>query len=935
MFGFGKAQMESSPKSFKNESPILVRYVENLTEASRRDKLSIGEPDFSREIKQITDSLNHSNHNNPILLNSDENKIRSVVNALAARSADLTNSNPLGDKQILRLDSAAIADGVRSNGELAERWKTLIDELSILAKRKRAVLFIPQSSIFIGHTASNPDVRRIIETAIKLGDIRVIGSVTDEETYNSSFSPIDDLQESFALINLDEISDTANASDENKTEREKRGFVGARTAPDVQEIIDEGGGRNVRLLMQVEKLESAELTRLLENADARVVSRIESFNTLEVEVPADKVRLLGESDLTNYLSPNRGIGSTGHVSKTAGLDAVVSTSGQSGYNGAGIGVAILDSGIDYDHSSLRNASGTSRIVDHETFVSGGYFGDLFGHGTHVASVAAGRTTLDGDDRFNGIAQGATIVNYQVLDAEGKGTTVNLLKALNAVLARRTQFNIRVVNISLGAAAIDSFKNDVLCRAVRKLVDHGIVVVVAAGNDGKDSGGRKIYGRVHSPGNEPSAITVGASNSFGTDNRSDDVVTSYSSRGPTRSFWKDASGIKHYDNLIKPDIVANGNKIISARSRFTTLPALDPSLVAKDAPGTSSDAIYMSGTSVSAPIVSGAVAIMLQANPNLTPNMVKAALQFTAQPLKNFNTLEQGAGQLNVFAAVQLAKLMRRDMQAKFVSDLSPTIDFNNGAFYKNRSAANTTIKLNEVTYDKGLGVQVGSNNASQIRVALGGNHQFFMADIGVDDGAGNGSVIFQVWVDGVKKFDSGVMTQTSETISVKVDVAGKNELKLIVTNANDGNAFDKANWAAARLTPKVNLNDNLLTGALPLPSSNIGTGDVFGWSQGILMNRTYASGQNLILKSQKVYGEGFLLGDGVTETMTANNVNTSLLSSGITLGTSLKISSGARIYEGANFEPVSKLLGDGVTMGDGIFGMTILINGDNTVSMNP
>src|SRR5205814_1019347 len=115
------------------------------------------------------------------------------------------------------------------------------------------------------------------------------------------------------------------------------------------------------------------------------------------------------------------------------------------------------------------------------------------------------------------------------------------------------------------AAVDSYKNDPLCRAVRRLVDAGIVVVAAAGNDGKDALHPELYGRIHSPGNEPSAITVGATNTFGTDARSDDAVTTYSSRGPTRSFWTDASGVKHHDNLIKPDLVAPGNKIVSAEA----------------------------------------------------------------------------------------------------------------------------------------------------------------------------------------------------------------------------------------------------------------------------------------------------------------------------------------------------------------------------------
>jgi hypothetical protein len=105
-------------------------------------------------------------------------------------------------------------------------------------------------------------------------------------------------------------------------------------------------------------------------------------------------------------------------------------------------------------------------------------------------------------------------------------------------------------MSLGAPAIDSYKNDPVCRASRALVDAGIVVVAAAGNNGKQANGNKVYGQIHAPGNEPSVITVGAAvNTFGTDSHADDGVATYSSRGPTRSSYKDGNGVKHYDNLI--------------------------------------------------------------------------------------------------------------------------------------------------------------------------------------------------------------------------------------------------------------------------------------------------------------------------------------------------------------------------------------------------
>src|SRR5690349_20691585 len=126
-------------------------------------------------------------------------------------------------------------------------------------------------------------------------------------------------------------------------------------------------------------------------------------------------------------------------------------------------------------------------------------------------------------------------------------------------------------------AINSYKNDPLCVAVRQLVDKGIVVVAAAGNNGKNSAGQKIYGQIHSPGNEPSALTVGAVDTKGTDTRSDDSITTFSSRGPTRSFWTDANGLRHFDNVLKPEISAPGNKTIFAESPDKYLVRQNPSL----------------------------------------------------------------------------------------------------------------------------------------------------------------------------------------------------------------------------------------------------------------------------------------------------------------------------------------------------------------------
>src|SRR5262245_10817370 len=240
------------------------------------------------------------------------------------------------------------------------------------------------------------------------------------------------------------------------------------------------------------------------------------------------------------------------------------------------------------------------------------------------------------------------------------------------MANRATYNIRVVNMSLGALAVDSYKIDPLCLAVRRLSDAGVVVVAAAGNNGKDADGNEIYGHIHSPGNEPSAITVGASNSFGTDVRSDDDVTTYSSRGPTRSFWTDAAGLQHFDNLIKPDLVAPGNKLVSARAEGNAILAAHPELAASQTGVPETEMMYLSGTSMSTPVVSGAVALMLQTNPKLTPNLVKTILMYTAQPISGRNMLQQGAGELNIEGAVRVTRLVKSTLPTTLGATLLTT-----------------------------------------------------------------------------------------------------------------------------------------------------------------------------------------------------------------------------------------------------------------------
>ncbi len=246
----------------------------------------------------------------------------------------------------------------------------------------------------------------------------------------------------------------------------------------------------------------------------------------------------------------------------AGNVLVAGLTGIPGVNGQGIGIAIVDSGI-APHSAL-----SQRVVANVSFITGdSQVTDEFGHGTHVAGIIAGSAAPASGVApayTGGIAPGASLVNVRVLSADGSGYTSDVIAGIQWVVANRALYNIRVINLSLGHPVMEACATDPLCEAVNQAVQAGIVVVVAAGNTGRVPDGRTVLGSVSSPGNSPYAITIGALNTWGTADRSDDTVAAYSSRGPTV-----------YDRAVKPDIVAPGTKILSLQADGALLPAMYP------------------------------------------------------------------------------------------------------------------------------------------------------------------------------------------------------------------------------------------------------------------------------------------------------------------------------------------------------------------------
>ena len=334
-----------------------------------------------------------------------------------------------------------------------------------------------------------------------------------------------------------------------------------------------------------------------------------------------------------------------------------------GLTGQGVGVAVLDSGIRSVDDTNDPVTGASRIVAQQNFVPGTFDPtDWCGHGTHVSGIIGGggqdSTGSKYTHTFYGVARRANLINVRVLDNFGTGTVSSMIAGLQWVIANKTAYNIKVANLSLGHPVGDSYKNDPLCQAVESVWNSGIVVVCAAGNTGRASatstpgkdneGWGTSYGSIQSPANDPYVLTVGATKNMD-GNRLHDKIATYSSRGPSR-----------LDMILKPDIIAPGNKVISLYAWGSTLYAWN-TVSGNGLPvssyqnttwnGASSKYFVLSGTSMACPVVAGAAALMLEKYPSLTPDAIKARLMVSADkwtdPAGNADPLTYGAGYLNI------------------------------------------------------------------------------------------------------------------------------------------------------------------------------------------------------------------------------------------------------------------------------------------------
>ena len=344
---------------------------------------------------------------------------------------------------------------------------------------------------------------------------------------------------------------------------------------------------------------------------------------------------------TGVWDPKTDLGSMYNLTKSIGAqDAWRMTDAQGrAVTGKGVTVALVDTGI----APVAGLDSTGKVINGPDLSFDGQsdamrYLDAYGHGTHMAGIIAGRDdavttgSLTDPTKFVGVAPGADLLNVRVSSSDGSTDVSQVIAGIDWIVQHRNDngMNVRVINLSYGTNSRQSYEVDPLAKAVENAWAAGIVVVAASGNDGAST-------PLTMPAADPYILAVGSSDNQGTATTSDDTLSSFTNTG-------DAS--RH------SDLLAPGKSLVSLRDPGSYVDVHHPEgLVAGD---TSGRLFRGSGTSQAAAVVSGAVALLLQAQPNLTPDQVKALLESSATPMPAEASVARGAGELNIGRALTLS-----------------------------------------------------------------------------------------------------------------------------------------------------------------------------------------------------------------------------------------------------------------------------------------
>src|ERR1017187_7806304 len=296
-----------------------------------------------------------------------------------------------------------------------------------------------------------------------------------------------------------------------------------------------GSNGLVTVIVQFRQMPGSSSLTNFQRRGAALQSRLHTIRAVTMRVPAGMLPVLAKDPNVLYITPDRNVTLTAvNEGYATAVEADVAAA-QYAFDGTGVGVAVIDSGV-ADHPDLHDATNATRVVYSQSFVAGDTTAaDKFGHGTHVAGLIGGTGANSGSANgysanYAGMAPGGKLINLRVLDQNGSGTDSQVIAAIQQAIALKDTYNIRVINMSLGRPVFESYTLDPVDQAVEAAWKAGIVVVAAAGKNGRYVP-TQGFGTIGVPGNDPAVITVGATMTAMTPTRVDDRIASYSSKGP--------------------------------------------------------------------------------------------------------------------------------------------------------------------------------------------------------------------------------------------------------------------------------------------------------------------------------------------------------------------------------------------------------------------
>lgn len=395
------------------------------------------------------------------------------------------------------------------------------------------------------------------------------------------------------------------------------GFQNSNIHSELLDLIEKGDYAELGIIVVVKKdKDKSDVEKAIKKADGKKIKYHKLANAYSATVKAKKVKEIAEDSTVDKIYHDFSVNAYIHES----VPLIGANTLWSSYNGSGITVAVIDSGIDSNHPDLKN-----KVVDQVSFIAGESPQDGFGHGTHVAGIIAGSGAASGGN-YRGVAPQASLMNVKVLDNYGWGSASLVMSGIEYAVDNDAD----IISMSLGAGLWPPDGTDPVAMAANAAVDAGVVVIASAGNS-------EAPFCIGSPATGEKVIAVGATTK-------QDNIALYSSMGPT------------WDHRIKPEIVAPGG------AAFIYSDPAGQGIVSAKASGSIFDMWYSeyavgkyymahSGTSMAASHVSGVAALMLQAHPDWTPEQIKQQLMNTGVDV-GYDPITQGAGRIDAISAVE-------------------------------------------------------------------------------------------------------------------------------------------------------------------------------------------------------------------------------------------------------------------------------------------